>query len=65
LLLGWYGWPALVAGTAGALTLTAVCGGVLRLSGRLPRGGQVPHGPAILAAALAVLLIVASRHSPA
>lgn len=56
LLLGWYGWPALVAGTTGALALTAVCGAVLRLTGRLPPRAQLPHGPAILTTTLAVLL---------
>ncbi|SNT54775.1 leader peptidase (prepilin peptidase) / N-methyltransferase [Asanoa hainanensis] len=61
LYLGWFGWPAVVAGVvlAPVVNLPLVIG--LLVSGRTDRRSAAPFGPAMLAAALAAVTFVALR----
>nr|WP_308442660.1 prepilin peptidase [Asanoa ishikariensis] len=61
LYLGWFGWPAVVAGVvfAPVVNLPLVIG--LLVSGRTDRRSAAPFGPAMLAAALSVVTLVALR----
>lgn len=58
LVLGWYGWDALLAGTFTAFLLGAVTGLALLASGRAERGTPLPFGPFMLAGALAGVLLL-------
>ncbi|WP_225847686.1 A24 family peptidase [Streptomyces sp. HPF1205] len=59
LALGWYGWPAVVAGTFAGLLLGALAGLVLVLSGRATRRTPYSYGPFMLLGALGGLLLAA------
>jgi len=61
LYLGWFGWPAVVAGVvlAPVVNLPLVLG--LLVSGRTDRRSAAPFGPAMLAAAMVVVTLVALR----
>ncbi|MEV4538579.1 A24 family peptidase [Asanoa sp. NPDC049518] len=61
LYLGWFGWPAVVGGVvlAPVVNLPLVIG--LLLSGRTDRRSAAPFGPAMLAAALLAVTLVALR----
>jgi len=61
LYLGWFGWPAVVAGVvlAPVVNLPLVIG--LLVSGRTDRRAAAPFGPAMLAAALAAVTLVGLR----
>jgi leader peptidase (prepilin peptidase)/N-methyltransferase len=54
LVLGWVGWPAVLAGTVAALLGAALVGALLVVSGRARAGTRIPFGPFMLVAALAV-----------
>ena len=56
LYLGWLGITAVAAGLFGASALAAVTGLVLIAAGRATRKSQIPFGPFMLVAALAVIL---------
>jgi leader peptidase (prepilin peptidase)/N-methyltransferase len=56
LYLGWLGITAVAAGLFGAFALAAVTGLALIAAGRATRKSQVPFGPFMLVAALAVIL---------
>lgn len=56
LYLGWLGITAVAAGLFGAFALAAVSGLVLIAAGRATRKSQIPFGPFMLVAALAVIL---------
>lgn len=56
LYLGWFGVTALVTGLAGAFALAALTGLGLLLAGRATRKTQLPLGPFMLAATLAVIV---------
>ena len=43
--LGWLGWPHALAGTLAAFVLNALCAGMLLVTGRVQRSGDVPFGP--------------------
>ncbi|WP_026553803.1 prepilin peptidase [Arthrobacter sp. 35W] len=58
LLLGFSGWAAVLAGTAGAFLLGGVWGLVLLATGRGTVKTQIPFGPFMIAAAWAALLLV-------
>ncbi|MET8832411.1 A24 family peptidase [Micromonospora sp. NPDC004540] len=56
-LLGWYGWPVLVAGLVLAVTLAAVAGLALLAARRVRWSSHLPFGPfLILGAALTLVL---------
>ncbi|MGY0007321.1 prepilin peptidase [Micromonospora sp. I033] len=56
-LLGWYGWPVLVAGLVLAVTLSAVAGLALLAARRVRWSSHLPFGPfLILGAALTLVL---------
>lgn len=55
------GWAALPVAAALAAVLSAVVAGAVLVTGRAGRGSRVPHGPALLGAALAVTLAGAAR----
>jgi leader peptidase (prepilin peptidase)/N-methyltransferase len=57
LVLAWYGWPTLVAGTLVAFALGALTGLALLLAGRAHRRTPIPFGPFMLAGAAAALLL--------
>jgi leader peptidase (prepilin peptidase)/N-methyltransferase len=56
LCLGWLGITAVAAGLLGAFVLAAVTGLALIAAGRATRKSQIPFGPFMLVAALAVIL---------
>jgi leader peptidase (prepilin peptidase) / N-methyltransferase len=56
LYLGWLGITAVAAGLFGAFVLAAVTGLALIAAGRATRKSQIPFGPFMLVAALAVIL---------
>ncbi|WNI17478.1 A24 family peptidase [Actinacidiphila sp. ITFR-21] len=56
LALGWYGWPAVVAGTFAGFLLAAVTGLALVAARRATRRTPIPFGPFMLLGALAGLL---------
>ncbi|MFD3451784.1 prepilin peptidase [Streptomyces sp. NPDC058691] len=58
LVLGWYGWDTLVAGTFTAFVLGAVTGLALLTARRADRGTPLPFGPFMLAGALAGVLLL-------
>ncbi|WP_432498588.1 prepilin peptidase [Kineococcus auxinigenes] len=57
MLLGWWGWDALVVGTFLAFLLGGVVALPLVLSGRAGRRSRIPFGPYMLAGALLALLV--------
>ncbi len=64
LVLGWFGWPYVLAGAAVPHLLNGPAVLVLLATGRVRRGSALPLGPALLAGALlAVLLVTVWRHS--
>ncbi|MFF3563465.1 prepilin peptidase [Streptomyces sp. NPDC002574] len=58
LVLGWYGWDTLLAGTFTAFLLGAVTGLALLAARRAERGTPLPFGPFMLAGALAGVLLL-------
>ncbi|MFJ4983977.1 prepilin peptidase [Streptomyces sp. NPDC088732] len=58
LVLGWYGWDTLVAGTFTAFLLGAVAGLALLAARRADRRTPLPFGPFMLAGALAGVLLL-------
>lgn len=56
LVLGWYGWPAVVGGTFAGLLLGALAGLTLIALRRADRRTPIPFGPFMLVGALAALL---------
>ena len=53
-LLGWTGWPSVLAGQLAAFGLAAVTAGIIAATGqRSGRAAQVPMGPALIVGALA------------
>jgi len=64
LVLGWFGWPYVLAGAALPHLLNGPVVLVLLLTGRVRRGSALPLGPALLAGAvLAVLVVSMWRHA--
>lgn len=63
-VLGGASWGALALAAGLAALLTAVIAVVATASGRLSRGGVVPHGPSMLAAAWLVTLLAAVGAPP-
>jgi prepilin signal peptidase PulO-like enzyme (type II secretory pathway) len=57
LYLGWFGAGAVLAGIIGGYLLAAAAGILLLVSRRATRKSQIPFGPFMIAAALAVLLV--------
>ena len=66
LYLGWLGAAAVAAGLLGAFVLAALAGLGLIASGRATRKTQIPFGPFLLAAAIAVIAAsgLAGSHFP-
>ena len=65
LYLGWFGAGAVLAGIIGGYLLAAVAGIGLLVARRATRRSQIPFGPFMIAAALAVLLVIgAGSHFP-
>ncbi|WP_329365399.1 A24 family peptidase [Streptomyces sp. NBC_00669] len=58
LVLGWYGWGAVITGTFAGFLLGAVVGLVLIATRRATRKTAMPFGPFMLAGALTALLLV-------
>jgi leader peptidase (prepilin peptidase)/N-methyltransferase len=58
LYLGFAGWTAVVAGTAGAFVLGGLWGVVLLATGRGTAKTAIPFGPFMLAGAWGALLLV-------
>jgi prepilin signal peptidase PulO-like enzyme (type II secretory pathway) len=58
LYLGWFGAGAVLAGIVGGYLLAAAAGIGLLVSRRATRRSQIPFGPFMIAAALAVLLVI-------
>ncbi|MFI6038755.1 prepilin peptidase [Streptomyces sp. NPDC051315] len=56
-VLGWYGWAAVMLGTFAGFLLGALYGGVLLVTGRAGRGTAIPFGPFLIAGVLVGLLI--------
>lgn len=55
-VLGWYGWDAVLAGSFLGFLSAALYGGVLALRGRAVRGTALPFGPFMLLGALPTVL---------
>jgi leader peptidase (prepilin peptidase)/N-methyltransferase len=55
-MLGWQGWPALIAGGFAGFLFAAVYGIALMISGRGTRKHQIPFGPFMIAGAFLVIL---------
>jgi leader peptidase (prepilin peptidase)/N-methyltransferase len=66
LYLGWFGAAAVAAGLLGAFVLAALVGLGLIAAGRATRRSQIPFGPFMLAAAIAVIAAsgLAGSHLP-
>ena len=60
LVLGWYGWPVLFAGTFAGFVLAAVTGLILLGIGRAGRKTPIPFGPFMLLGALGGVLLGAA-----
>jgi leader peptidase (prepilin peptidase)/N-methyltransferase len=56
LLLGWFGWSAVLVGLYAAFLLAGVAAGLLLLTRRATRRSRIAFGPAMVAGALLVLL---------
>ncbi|MBC2868611.1 prepilin peptidase [Streptomyces mexicanus] len=61
-VLGWYGWPIILAGTFAGYLFGALYGVGLMLVGRADRTSRIPFGPFLLAGTLAGVLL--GSHSP-
>jgi len=61
LVLGWYGWGAVVTGTFAGFALGAVWGLFLIAARRAGRRTALPFGPFMLVGALAAVLMAAWR----
>jgi leader peptidase (prepilin peptidase)/N-methyltransferase len=59
LVLGWYGWDAVVAGTFAGFVLGAAVGLALIVTRRATRKTAMPFGPFMLAGTLAAVLLTA------
>ncbi|MBU8858256.1 MULTISPECIES: prepilin peptidase [unclassified Micromonospora] len=57
-LLGWYGWPVLVAGLVLALVLAGLAGVVLLAARRVRWSGHLPFGPFLVLGTAAALVLV-------
>ncbi|RBJ00155.1 prepilin peptidase, partial [Micromonospora provocatoris] len=57
-LLGWYGWPVLVAGLVLAVTLAGLAGVVLLAARRVRWSGHLPFGPFLVLGTAAALVLV-------
>jgi leader peptidase (prepilin peptidase)/N-methyltransferase len=55
MLLGWWGGTATLLGIAAGFFVNGVLGAVLLATGRVRRGDQLPHGPAMLLGALGTI----------
>jgi leader peptidase (prepilin peptidase) / N-methyltransferase len=65
LVLGWFGWPYVLAGGALPHLVNGPVVLVLLVTGRVRRGSALPLGPALLAGALlAVLVVTLWQHAP-
>ncbi|WP_345154105.1 prepilin peptidase [Micromonospora maritima] len=56
-LLGWYGWPVLVAGLVLAVTLSGVAGVVLLLLRRVRWSAHLPFGPFLVLGTVVTLVL--------
>ncbi|MFH8939538.1 prepilin peptidase [Streptomyces griseosporeus] len=61
-VLGWYGWPILLAGTSAGYLFGALYGVGLILVGQADRTSRIPFGPFMLAGTLAGVLL--GSHNP-
>jgi len=57
LTAGWHGWPAAIAATLAGFLLSGIFAVALLVSGGARAKDQLPHGPFMLTAALAVVVL--------